>query len=530
MALLFPIVSLILGEEVALAICGSDIYILDIRSGELKSSHAAPRPHHNGAIRHLVLDRPSQHAITIGDDKKLKVWKLQDFSLLSTREIPKHATSLLLTKDDQSILVGDKSGDVFSYPFHPLPPAPTPHTTVKPEKKRRDGVASHENEQGTLVLGHASCITSMALSCDEKFIITADRDEHVRVSWYPQGWNIERFCLGHLKYVSFVYVLPSDPRTLISGGGDRSLHVWDWFSGTLKATIPVLDVVRPHLLVKGARERRKALARAIAKPKAKGGKRKEESDEGSMALDREGGADAMVEDIPPLGNTAQAMLDLPPEEEVFVVSKMASCSMSDGYNILVFSALGGTAIYYIKGDTFDEASVIHSLDLAEPVLDFVLAPSKDAMLVILDTSWRLLNLSIASQPPEFAASVMKPVLVLCWSSGEFVNSTDNVDDWTPLLSGLNSIRMTASSSDITSLDLYGDLTLFPKNVEDQDAEEPITAPRTTGSVPISGEKAQGTGGKATARQKLRQTLETVASGLQVNDEEDAPKKKARLDS
>jgi tRNA (guanine-N(7)-)-methyltransferase subunit TRM82 len=135
-------------------------------------------------------------------------------------------------------------------------------------------------------------------------------------------------------------VLPSDPTTLISGGGDPFLHVWDWYSGTLKATIPVLDVVRPHLLVKGERERRKALARAIAKPKGKGGKRKEESDEGSMALDGEGNGDVMVEDIPTPGNTTQAMPDLPPEEEVFVVSKMASCSMSDGNNVLVFSALG----------------------------------------------------------------------------------------------------------------------------------------------------------------------------------------------
>ena len=49
-------------------------------------------------------------------------------------------------------------------------------------------------------MGHVSLVTTFLLTPDEKFIITADRDEHIRISWYPESFVIERYCLGHMKY------------------------------------------------------------------------------------------------------------------------------------------------------------------------------------------------------------------------------------------------------------------------------------------------------------------------------------------
>lgn len=73
-----------------------------------------------------------------------------------------------------------------------------------PAKRPRDLISTHENPSGgSLVLGHVSPVTNLILTHDERYIITADRDEHIRVSWYPQGYNIEMFCLGHKKYVLF---------------------------------------------------------------------------------------------------------------------------------------------------------------------------------------------------------------------------------------------------------------------------------------------------------------------------------------
>ena len=87
-----------------------------------------------------------------------------------------------------------------SYPLHPEP-APEASASA-PGASKRGSLTAHENpSNGTLVLGHASLLTTFLLTPDEQYIITADRDEHIRVSWFPQGYNIERYCLGHEKYV-----------------------------------------------------------------------------------------------------------------------------------------------------------------------------------------------------------------------------------------------------------------------------------------------------------------------------------------
>jgi tRNA (guanine-N(7)-)-methyltransferase subunit TRM82 len=78
-----------------------------------------------------------------------------------------------------------------------LRPAVTASVLISKEEK---ALSSHDNPAGGhLILGHTSMLTTFTLTPDERYIITADRDEHIRVSWYPQGFNIERFCLGHQK-------------------------------------------------------------------------------------------------------------------------------------------------------------------------------------------------------------------------------------------------------------------------------------------------------------------------------------------
>lgn len=87
-------------------------------------------------------------------------------------------------------------------PLTSYPLTPDPTSKVEAAVTTERDTASHENSSGgTLVLGHTSLLTSFLLSLDEKYILTADRDEHIRVSWYPQGYCIESYCLGHRKYV-----------------------------------------------------------------------------------------------------------------------------------------------------------------------------------------------------------------------------------------------------------------------------------------------------------------------------------------
>ena len=86
-----------------------------------------------------------------------------------------------------------------SYPLHPIPKA-ADETEHRAGTSKRGALTSHENPSGgELILGHVSLLTTFLLTSDEKYIITADRDEHIRVSWYPKGYVIERYCLGHEK-------------------------------------------------------------------------------------------------------------------------------------------------------------------------------------------------------------------------------------------------------------------------------------------------------------------------------------------
>ncbi|KAK3498627.1 hypothetical protein B0T13DRAFT_417533 [Neurospora crassa] len=105
----------------------------------------------------------------------------------------------------------------------------------------------------TLQLGHVSMLTSVAVAVHPShpgrtYIITADRDEHIRVSrGIPQAHVIEGFLLGHDEFVSRVCIPEARRDVLISGGGDDDLFMWDWVSGKLLGKAPVLAEVKKAL-------------------------------------------------------------------------------------------------------------------------------------------------------------------------------------------------------------------------------------------------------------------------------------------
>lgn len=96
-----------------------------------------------------------------------------------------------------------------------------------------------------LLLGHVSMLTDIATvsfktndtdsfgarqNSRRSYILTGDRDEHIRVSrGRPQAWIIENYCFGHTQFVSKLCIPHQD--ILISGGGDDYLVIWDWRKG-----------------------------------------------------------------------------------------------------------------------------------------------------------------------------------------------------------------------------------------------------------------------------------------------------------
>lgn len=216
--------------------------------------------------------------------------------------MPKRPCAVTFTPNEKTILCGDKFGDVYALPLNPaeakaeekhgfvtqsraspkaeedqepqitrfVPSASTRtvHTLTNQQVLKQQLNSANKKPppktlafEHQLVLGHVSLLTDIACVAvpgadtanpqDRTYIITADRDEHIRVSRsMPQAHIIEGFCLGHTQFVSKLCVPNWNPRLLISGGGDDHLLVWDWVAGFILHKVNlqrlVMDYISQH--------------------------------------------------------------------------------------------------------------------------------------------------------------------------------------------------------------------------------------------------------------------------------------------
>ncbi|KFY45025.1 hypothetical protein V494_01197 [Pseudogymnoascus sp. VKM F-4513 (FW-928)] len=222
--------------------------------------------------------------IVTGEDKTIRVLHHEDGHLqqISARSMPKRPCAVTLSPLGSAIICADKFGDVYSLPLlvdlsegkdaatpsmvedENVPEKPKQFVssandlTVHSARNRKalqnqlkQNLAKAEKAEGNpgqqLLLGHVSMLTDIALveESGRDYIITADRDEHIRVSrGIPQSHIIGAYCLGHSEFISRLCVPKSSRRLLISGGGDDDLFTWDWLSGDLLQKVNISSHVK----------------------------------------------------------------------------------------------------------------------------------------------------------------------------------------------------------------------------------------------------------------------------------------------
>nr|XP_058941381.1 tRNA (guanine-N(7)-)-methyltransferase non-catalytic subunit WDR4-like [Pocillopora verrucosa] len=204
------------GGNFLAVVCNTGAKVLDVRDGTCKFSYAvdcvrqSALPEDASTLGHGVLCCFSKSGGLFAictPYKELFIWQTSDWKLLNKREVIRRSTVILFTNKEDSIIVSNKGGDVYRFSVH----------DVDKEKE--------------LLLGHVSMILDMVLTEDDKFLITSDRDEKIRVSWFPNSYSIHTFCLGHLDFVSCLALLSGSQNILVSGGGDGTVTFWNPESG-----------------------------------------------------------------------------------------------------------------------------------------------------------------------------------------------------------------------------------------------------------------------------------------------------------
>lgn len=223
-------------------------------------------------LSHLLATEDGKHLIIVtAEDKAVSVYEVTSAGLIlkSKRHMPKRLCAATLTPDERFLVVGDKFGDVYELPLHPTegwvapekkaaaardfePSATelTVHTrgnlqALKQQKeqklkaKEKEGLAFEHR----VLLGHVSLLTDVQVASraaeggkERRYVLTADRDEHVRISRYPQAHIIEGYCLGIQEFVSRLCVLPWASQWVAVGTGEPSMRVYEWSSGRLLST------------------------------------------------------------------------------------------------------------------------------------------------------------------------------------------------------------------------------------------------------------------------------------------------------
>ncbi|KAJ1663237.1 hypothetical protein IW140_001043 [Coemansia sp. RSA 1813] len=213
---------------------GADFHVAD-RKGNVIATTAdtvsdptvvrVDRAGKGAAIKAVAFSRDGSLLAVCTLDKCVHIYDTATWACLRKTATEKRTNSICFDPAGDHLVTGDKFGDSYRISVH---------------GSQVDDAA--EKNKHEVLLGHVSSICDVKFSFGtspntQQYILTCDRDEKIRISKYPNAYNIQSFCLGHTEFVTTIATAPFGPENAVTGSGDGTVRLWDVASGQLLQTV-----------------------------------------------------------------------------------------------------------------------------------------------------------------------------------------------------------------------------------------------------------------------------------------------------
>ncbi|KRX15550.1 tRNA (guanine-N(7)-)-methyltransferase non-catalytic subunit wuho [Trichinella nelsoni] len=188
----------------------SELSVFALNSEETSENNEEKKKSTEAKIELLALALDECGLFAVCDSRKcLQIFDIRRKIQVFHCTTPKQATSLVFINDGQSVIIADRAGNVYQFE----PPSSKP----------------------SVLLGHISMILDLIFSPDLRYIVSCDRDNRIRVSNFPNTYNIETFCVGHKDFVRSLGWMKVDEHSsfLMSASGDGTIGIWQLPIGKL---------------------------------------------------------------------------------------------------------------------------------------------------------------------------------------------------------------------------------------------------------------------------------------------------------